>query len=70
MNKTNSLKSNNGHSTIESNSDPAASDKPATALMKSGEIIENALNKYLQEVTTSKLFDLNKIVEVKKHTPK
>jgi hypothetical protein len=62
MNKTNSL--TNGHSPMESNNEPVADDKPATALVKSGEIIENALNKYLQVVTTSKSFDLNKIVEV------
>ena len=34
------------------------------AMVKSSDIIENALNKYLQVVTTARTFDLNKIVEV------
>jgi hypothetical protein len=33
-------------------------------MVKSSDIIENALNKYLQVVTTARTFDLNKIVEV------
>lgn len=46
--------------TIDSNLEKSTKN----AVLKSSDIIDNALNKYLQVVTTTKTFDLNKIVEV------